>query len=356
MIPKPKADAWSSSSPKVMNKTKAIQAEEKKASAEQNYQQTLKKENFNTQDNNNLLQISSPDLSSDETVGFGYIDPVPDDWDKRKLEELEQEFASNEQSKVDPFMVRYLQLRRLETDTLENERRNPKIEENVENFNGLNCSSVKTNGNIHGKKACSKVKQSTDRSSEKNCGKKSSHSFSPSLCYSSTSLFKSDIDVRKNTGCQSCISNRGSCILEEKLADSKQKKQSLCTKRSKCSSARGRRKVCSSSNGKVVYSANLCQSHYGAGYDIVELASSFVPPCKDRIKMKSKPVTAKSAKSKGLLPGKSWFSQRRFSLTSDQVLLPMTSDAGLPSNKSRTSKSRQKSAKRGTRRCASSKL
>lgn len=88
-------------------------------------------------------------------------------------------------------------------------------------------------------------------------------------------------------------------------------------------------------------------------YDIVELARTFDPPCKAHFaKAKAKLTTSgvDNAISKGISSGKSYFSQRRISLTR------LTPDEGMsvrgvnPQNIARPSTGRCKSAKRGPKR------
>lgn len=84
-------------------------------------------------------------------------------------------------------------------------------------------------------------------------------------------------------------------------------------------------------------------------YDIVELARTFDPPCKNEVKAAAKKNCATSstenAVNKGIKPGKSYFSQRRISLTR------LSPDGGIsvrgvnPQNITRSTSGRCKSAK-----------
>lgn len=349
------------SHPTHVTKSNVCKAEQEKHLKKQRYPLTLKPDSLEARNKGNWFSSSS-EFNDEESEDFGYIDPIPADWNERKLEELEQEFCSKKSKKADAFIIRYLQLLRLQADTLENERCNPRTDESIENLCGLTCESQKTSGNSQGKKLCGNVKHSSKTSVEKTKlgekisvenSKKSSKLNSLPLHCVSASVFKpaSGITSKYN---KSCFSKYGEGNLKEKQAvgHSKKEAKTCSTRRGKCSSAKGIRKI---SNGNVVHSTKSRQSCSVAVYNIVQLASSFEPPCKDRIKSASRPVTAKSAKSKGLLPGKSWHSQRRFSLTSDQTFGPMATDTRVPVSKPSSAKGRQKSAKK-SRRCASSRL
>ena len=332
----------------------------------QRYPLTLKPDSLEARKKNTGNWISSSEFNNEESEDFGYIDPVPADWNERKFEELEQEFCSKKSDKTDSFIIRYLQLHRLQADTLENESvRNLKTDESIENLCGLTCESQKTSGSSHGKKLCGNVKHSSKTNVEKtklgekssvNISKKSSKSISPPLHCVSASVCKPSTYETISKYKKSCFSKYSEGNLKEKQAAGHRKKEAktvtCSTRRGKCSSAKGVRKI---SNGNVIHSTKSRQSCSVAVYDIVQLASSFEPPCKDRIKSSSRPVTAKSAKSKGLLPGKSWHSQRRFSLTSNQTFRPMATDTRIPVSKPSSAKGRQKSAKK-SRRCVSSRL
>lgn len=89
-------------------------------------------------------------------------------------------------------------------------------------------------------------------------------------------------------------------------------------------------------------------------YDIVELARTFDPPCKNHFvkaaREKSTTTGADSAVCKGIKPGKSYFSQRRISLTQLTPDESMTVRGVSPQNSVRPSTGRCKSAKRGAKR------
>lgn len=90
-------------------------------------------------------------------------------------------------------------------------------------------------------------------------------------------------------------------------------------------------------------------------YDIVELARTFEPPCKAHfVKAKAKAKLIDSdvdkALSKGISPGKSYFSQRRISLTRLTPDESMTVRGVSPQNIAPGSGGRCKSAKKGPKR------
>lgn len=88
-------------------------------------------------------------------------------------------------------------------------------------------------------------------------------------------------------------------------------------------------------------------------YDIVELARTFDPPCKAHfVKAKAKQTTSgvDNALVKGISPGKSYFSQRRISLTRLTPDGSMTVRGVSPQNMIRPSTGRCKSAKKGPKR------
>ena len=94
----------------------------------------------------------------DNHIGLGYIDPAPDDWEVKKLEELELKY-SPDQSGKDHFMARYLQLRKLEIETVQLERGNESSLNSVPDLeNGVNKVTLTNKG---GKKSSNSKKQST---------------------------------------------------------------------------------------------------------------------------------------------------------------------------------------------------
>jgi len=88
-------------------------------------------------------------------------------------------------------------------------------------------------------------------------------------------------------------------------------------------------------------------------YDIVELARTFDPPCKAHfVKAKAKQTAfgVDNALVKGISPGKSYFSQRRISLTRLTPDESMTVKGVSPENMTRPTTGRCKSAKKGPKR------
>ena len=279
----------------------------------------------------------------ENNIGLGYIDPAPEDWEVRKLEELELKY-SPDQSGKDPFMARYLQLRRLEIETVELEKGNGSSLNSVPDMeNGANKVTLT---NKSGKKLSSSKKQSTkiNRSFEnvnknpRRVLKKSSNSAS--------SLHDFEKDCAEQGVKNFKTENKSSRKDSEKVT--KEAKIESSAKTTRCKSSRGRRRVQSCKTRPFEpYRSSVT-------YDILEIATSFEPPSIERIKFKSRPVTAKSAKSKGMIPGKTCTSQRRFSLTAGQSLPSDSSDPAVFS-KSRTSSAKQ-SSKKSTKRCRSSKF
>lgn len=116
------------------------------------------------------------------------------------------------------------------------------------------------------------------------------------------------------------------------------------------------RSSCASPRG-VATSVHALRSQYALKasecYDIVELARTFEPPCKAhfaRAKAKLTNSDVDKALSKGISPGKSYFSQRRISLTRLTPDESMTVRGVSPQNMARPSTGRCKSAKRGPKR------
>ncbi|XP_078365691.1 uncharacterized protein LOC144649962 isoform X2 [Oculina patagonica] len=116
------------------------------------------------------------------------------------------------------------------------------------------------------------------------------------------------------------------------------------------------RSACTSPRG-VATSVHALRSQYALKasecYDIVELARTFDPPCKAhfaKAKAKMANTGVDSALSKGISPGKSYFSQRKVSLTRLTPDENMTVRGVSPQNMARPSTGRCKSAKRGPKR------
>ncbi|CAB3987610.1 Hypothetical predicted protein [Paramuricea clavata] len=278
----------------------------------------------------------------DNHAGLGYIDPVPEDWEVRKLEELELEYCSDK-SGSDPFMVRYLQLRRLEIETVELDRgngiSNPNSVPALES--GLNKVTITNKG----KKTTSSKKQSSKINGASENVEKNPRRV---LKKSSTSSLQDFEKYIEEKGVRS-FKKESKDSRKETAKDIKQAKIGNSEKRSQCKSAKGKRRVQSCKSRPASYSSSVT-------YDILELAASFDPPSKERMKLNPRPVTAKSAKSKGMIPGKTWSSQRRFSLTAGQSLQSLPSDiCDSVVSKSRASSAKKRS-KRNTKRCSSSKF
>ena len=107
----------------------------------------------------------------------------------------------------------------------------------------------------------------------------------------------------------------------------------------------------------VATSARALRSQYALKasecYDIVELARTFDLPCKAHfVKAKAKQTASgvDNALVKGISPGKSYFSQRRISLTRLTPDESMTVKGVSPQNMTRPSTGRCKSAKKGPKR------
>ena len=278
----------------------------------------------------------------DNHIGLGYIDPAPEDWEVRKLEELELKY-SPDQSGNDPFMARYLQLRRLEIETVQLEKGNESSLNSVLDLeNGVNKVSLT---NKSGKKSSSSKKQSTKINSSVENVYKNPRRVLKKSSNSASSLHDVVKDCEEQGVKNFRKENKNSRKDSEKVT--KEAKIEKSGKTTRCKSSRGRRRVQSCKTRPGSYRSSVT-------YDILEIATSFEPPSIQRIKLKSRPITAKSAKSKGMIPGKTCTSQRRFSLTAGQSLPSDNSDPAVVS-KSRTSSAKQSSKKR-TKRCRSSKF
>ena len=292
-------------------------------------------------DNDNISWSGFLEFSDEDNhVGLGYINPVPEDWEVRKLEELELEHCADDNGlQNDPFMLRYLQLCRLETETILQEKGNgctgnPNSVANLES--GVN--KVTITDNKDGKKSASSKKQNLKISGTFENLEKNPRRILQKSSTSSLQDFEKYCD-KKGTKKDSCKE------MSEKKT--KQEKMQNSSKRTECKSAKGKRRVQSCKVRPTTYSSSVT-------YSILELASTFDPPCKERMKLNPRPVTAKSAKSKGMIPGKTWSSQRRFSLTTGQSLPP--SDNSDPVVRKSRSSSAKKSSKKTTKRCSSSKF
>ena len=278
----------------------------------------------------------------DNHIGLGYIDPVPEDWEVRKLDELEQEYCSDK-SENDPFMVRYLQLRPLEIETVEQEKGNGRNHNTVPDLeNGVIKAATNKAG---GKKSTSGKKQSTKINAAFENAEKNPRRI---LKKSSTSSLH-DFEKRSDEKGVKNLKKENKNSRKETEKGTKQIKMQSTEKRTRCKSGTGKRRVQSCKSRPASY-------HSSVTYDILQLATSFDPPSIERIKLNCRPVTAKSAKSKGMIPGKTWSSQRRFSLTAGQSSQSLPSDNSDPVvSKSRTS-SAKKSSRKNTKRCSSSKF
>ena len=282
----------------------------------------------------------------DNHVGSGYINPVPEDWEVKKLQELELEHCSDEDgSHNDPFMLRYLQLCRLETETILQEKGNgptgnPNSVANLES----GVSKVTIADSKGGKRTPSSKKTGSKTSGMFENSERNPRKVVKKSSTSSLQDFEKYCNEKgaKNPNKES----KGSCKEKKTKLDKVQNS----SKRTECKSAKGKRRVQScKARPDSTYSSSVT-------YNILELASTFSPPGKERMKVNPRPVTAKSAKSKGMIPGKTWSSQRRFSLTAGQSLQSVPSDNSDPVVRKSRSSSAKKSSKRTTKRCRSSKF
>lgn len=288
--------------------------------------------NFNFDDEDMSWSSCIESSEEDNRNGLGYIDPVPQDWHVRKLEELELGNMS-EENDGDHFMTRYLELRRLEIETTEQEKGTnssavSRLENGItkititkkESKKSTNAKKqcLKTNGNFpneNGGNVSYKTIVETPKKLETKENLKVARALKKSISSLQDSETQFENDRVRNVKKETKFSHK------DKEKDTRHDKISASkTENNEKSSVRR------SAEGTTKKRAQSCKTRQApcrspVTYDILELATTFDPPSKERIKKSnSRPITAKSAKSKGMIPGKTFTSQRRLSLTTGQIL------------------------------------
>ncbi|XP_046842156.1 uncharacterized protein LOC124436284 isoform X2 [Xenia sp. Carnegie-2017] len=292
-------------------------------------------DNFSDADSK-TSSMSSVSHSSNEDVydGLSYIDPVYYTLEMQKYHEHSKEHDTTNDSYIDPFINRYLILRQLQTETVKQEVAitfpRDQIHKKFQKKNDLEIPENKCKTQTRNIKKPNKyVMCDSGMAKEINNGKRYIRGMEFGKASQKTKQSKENqVSTTKNNS---------------------QKKGGHNLETGKRSKSPKTRKV-----QKQVESCKIYPSRYlptAITYDIVELAETFDPPCKEKIKMKSRPLTAKSAKHKGMIPGKSRTSQRQYSLTSGQNVREILSFK--LSNNSQDSSAK---SGRNVKRCASSKF
>ena len=340
-----------------------------------------------------------PDQLSPEDFDFRFHDPYPETW----VDETVEDACFRGSKKMDPFMHRLKELEDLKEETVLWEiYKEEKVRQGTEGTSSGKGSSQKisrqmSNGTPNCRTQSAKVNalQLYRAKSAVNRLKRSSSAGKTSLSNQAISVSddgSDSVQTFRNSGYQLGISfvpgslypearplpktrtrapsskssntegnskklrNTSQFINPQATDDSKKAPAPKCeacsprpmvTHKPSCTSQRNVATSVQALRNQYALKASEC-------YDIVELARTFDPPCKNHFtKAAKEKLTASSADnavSKGIKSGKSYFSQRRISLTRLTPDENMTVRGTSPQNVTRPSTGRCKSAKRGAKR------
>lgn len=340
-----------------------------------------------------------PENLSPEEFDFRFHDPYPETW----VDETVEDACFRGSKKVDPFMHRMKELENLKEETvlweIYKEETARQSSEGVSSAKGScqRLSRSTSNGTSNSRSHSAKLNppQLYRAKSVVNRLKRSSSAGKPSASNHVVSASDDGLDsVRtfRNSGYQLGISFVPGSLYPEARPPSKSRTRATSSKSSnsesnsrkvwntsqlpnaqtsdnskkalapKCEACSPRpavsqREACTGPRS-VATSVNALRHQYvmkaSECYDIVELARTFDPPCKNHcVKAAKDTLTISStekALNKGIKPGKSYFSQRRISLTRLTPDESMTVRGMSPQNLARPATGRCKSAKRGPKR------
>lgn len=339
-----------------------------------------------------------PDQLSHEDFDFRFHDPYPETW----VDETVEDACFRGSKKMDPFMHRLKELEDLKEETVLWEiYKEEKVRQGTEGTssgkgsqkisrqmsNGTpNCRTHSAKVNAlqlyRAKSAVNRLKRSSsagktslsnqaisvsDDGSDsvqtfRNSGYQLGISFVPGSLYPEarplpkTRTRAPSSKSSNSEGNSKKLRNTSQFINPQATDDSKKAPAPKCeacsprpvvTHRPSCTSQRNVATSVQALRNQYALKASEC-------YDIVELARTFDPPCKNHFtKAAKEKLTASSADnavSKGIKSGKSYFSQRKVSLTRLTPDENMTVRGTSPQNVTRPSTGRCKSAKRGAKR------
>ena len=313
-----------------------------------------------------------------EDMEFRYHDPFPDNW----VDETVEDVIFRGSKKNDVYMQRLFELEKVEEETILYERKKEK-ENSIGNntqlkqLNRKNQRQVGIQTGLPTSRAIS-AKITSNSLLRSKPAVKVRRSYSAGKMSSSGSVHSGDdskevIQTLRNSGYQLGQSFVPGSLFPEtrevatQFDDQTAQKHGMfkirslspvaqngdrCYARSQCCqtcktrTSSSQRHACTKNNTTTLHSLRAqYQLKATECYDIIELARTLEPPCKDQLKTKLKLSTDKQV-PKGMVPGKSCSSQRRISLTADNMAVKGTS----PSNVSRPLTGRCKSAKRTIKR------
>ena len=340
-----------------------------------------------------------PENLSPEELDFRFHDPYPQTW----VDETVEDACFRGSKKMDPFMHRMKELENLKEETvlweIYKEEKARQSSEGVSSAKGssqrLSRSTSNRTGNSRSQSAKVNPPQLYRAKSVVNRLKRSSSAGKPSASNHVVSASDDGSDsVRtfRNSGYQLGISFVPGSLYPEARPSPKSRTRAPSSKSSnsesnsrkvwntsqlpnaqtndnsktapapKCEACSPRpavsqREACTGPRS-VATSVHALRNQYvmkaSECYDIVEIARTFDPPCKNHcVKAAKDTLTISStekALNKGIKPGKSYFSQRRISLTRLTPDESMTVRGMSPQNLARPATGRCKSAKRGPKR------
>lgn len=291
-----------------------------------------------------------------ENMGFRFHDPYPKNW----VDETVEDACFRGKRKVDPFMHRLDELEDLQEETeLWEKLQDEKSKTTLTNIQVKSAS--KKGSNTRG----NSTRYPTGLSRAKSAGNRIKRTVSAGRASTASNAGsdESEITTFRNSGYDMDVSfTLGSMYPETrpKLKDKKtdknivQKAEPLVTitqtkpKAPQCEACHYRKNVRKHRNCKsATPTLKAMRAQYNLKatecYDIVDLAQTFEPPCKNDMKTSKKLLTSdEKAAKKGLVPGKSNHSQRRISLTSEGMAVrginPVLNFAKPPTARSKSAK------------------
>lgn len=337
------------------------------------------------QSDSQFIKLFAPDQHSPVDSQFSFHDPYPQTW----VDETVEDACFTGSKKTDPFMLRLRELEDLKEETVlwemykdERAKQGSKQALNATSNSRTQSARVITPQLTRAKSVVNRLKRSSsagktslsnhmvsqvyDDSSDgvqtfRNSGYQPGISFVPGSLYpearspmkarsrTPTSKPSSGVNSTNHLSASHCLTIRTKDVRKQPSAPKCEKcsPRPAVIQRTSCASPRIVSSSFQSLRNQYALKATEC-------YDIVELARTFDPPCKNEVKAAAKKNCATSstenAVNKGIKPGKSYFSQRRISLTR------LRPDGGIsvrgvnPQNITRSTSGRCKSAKSGPKR------
>lgn len=288
-----------------------------------------------------------------KALQYQYHDPFPDNW----VDETVESAIFSGLKKKDLFMQRLFELGKLEEETILNESKKDKeyshlvtVKQQLSQKNkrqvgvqtGLPTSraisarlpsnnilrpmsKVKVCRSYSARRATKSVHSGYENSQHsiiqtlRNTGYKLGQSFIPGSLFPNTREIATQFD-NKTTQKHGFIKTSNSLPGMHKGLGCKSTKSHFC-QICKMKTSSSSKHNCTRNNTSLHTLRTQYELKATESYDITELAKTLEPPCKVQMKKSGHKTPADNTSLKGIIPGKSCFSQRRISLTLDNLLV-----------------------------------